>query len=461
MSDKLLIIDDSIEFLNDVCMLLHGKYDILTAADARSGIDILRNERVSAILLDLNLPDMFGIDVLKRIHSEIDPYIPVIIVTEYDDSEKIVTAMRLGAYDFIPKHFNLEVLSAKISKALERRALHLGINALQEEYLEQQGRFVFSSETMKKVSFEMTRLANLDVDVILYGETGVGKDLIASQIHVRGNRREKPFIPVSIRSLSDTLIESELFGHEKGAYSGADRSKVGKFEAADKGTVYIPEISTLSEAVQLKLLHFMQYKSITRVGQDPKKSEIRLDVRLIMATNDNLADLVRQGKIREDFYHRITGVSLKIPPLRERREDIKPLVDYYTNIYSGLHPSGKCEVDPTVLEAFYEYRWPGNVRELANVIKNAIVYAKNSVLTPMDFPNIVNEPVRKQISGGGLSDFASGNHTTLHEANLRLKKIYFTRLLNEYGNDINKIAHIAGITPQATRRILKDLDLRE
>jgi DNA-binding NtrC family response regulator len=461
MSDKLLIIDDNTEFLKDVGALFNGRYNILTATDARTGMDILRNQRVSAVLLDLNLPDMFGIDVLKRIQTEIDPYIPVIIVTEYDDSEKIVTAMRLGAYDFIPKHFNLDVLSAKISKALERRALHLGINALQEEYLEQQGRFVFSSETMKKVSFEMTRLAQLDVDVILYGETGVGKDLIASQIHVRGNRRDKPFIPVSIRSLSDTLIESELFGHEKGAFSGATRSKVGKFEAANKGTIYIPEISTLSEAVQLKLLHFMQYKSITRVGQDPTKSDIRLDVRLIMATNENLVDLVRQGKIREDFYHRITGVSLKIPPLRERKKDIKPLVDYYINAYADLHPSGTCEIDSTVLDAFYEYRWPGNVRELANALKNAIVYAKDPVLTLRDFPNIVNEPVGKQISGGGLSDFASENHTTLHEANLRLKKIYFTRLLNEYGNDINKIAHIAGITPQATRRILKDLDLRK
>jgi DNA-binding NtrC family response regulator len=460
MSDTLLIIDDNTDFLGDVRTLFNGRYDILTATDARRGLEILGKRRVSAILLDLNLPDMFGMDVLKKIHTEIDPYIPVIIVTEYDDSEKIVTAMRLGAYDFIPKRFNMELLSAKISKALERRSLHLGINALQEEYLENQGRFVYSSDVMKKINYEITRLAQLDVDVILYGETGVGKDLIASQIHMRGKRREKPFIPVSIRSLSDTLIESELFGHEKGSFSGASRSKVGKFEAANRGTIYIPEISTLSEAVQLKLLYFMQYKSITHVGQDPTISEVRLDVRLILATNDNLGELVRQGKIREDFYHRITGVSLKIPALRERKGDINPLVEYFIDLYSELHPSGRCEIDSEVLDAFYVYHWPGNVRELANAIKNAVVYAKDSVLTLRDFPNIVNDPAMHRIPDDGVSAPVNGKNPTLQEAKCRLKKIYFTRLLTEYGNDINRIAKIAGISPQATRRILKDSNLR-
>jgi DNA-binding NtrC family response regulator len=459
--DKLLIIDDSTAFLNDVKALMQGRYKIVTATNARGGLDILRNERVSGVLLDLDLPDMHGTDVLKKIHTDIDPYVPVIIVTEYDDPENIVKAMRLGAYDFIPKHFNLEVLTAKISKALERRALHLGLNALQEEYLEKQRRFVFASDVMKRINYEITRLAQLDVDVILFGETGVGKDLIASQIHLRSDRRDKPFIPVSIRSLSDTLIESELFGHEKGAFSGAERAKVGKFEAANKGTVYIPEISSLSESVQLKLLHFMQYKSVTRVGQDPTKSEVRLDVRLIMASNDDLTELVRRGKLREDFYHRITGVSLRIPPLRERKSDIKPLVDHYVARYAHLHPAGKCKIDPVVVEAFHRYNWPGNIRELSNVIKNAIVYAKDQILTIADFPYIIDEKLKVQAYTNGTYNDGSGECPTLKDAEINLRKLYFKHLFAEYGHNINEIAKIAGITPQATRRILKHLGLRK
>jgi DNA-binding NtrC family response regulator len=327
--ERLLIVDDSIAFLNDLKELFTDAFDVSTASNGQEALDILKRERFSAILLDINLPDLKGTEVLKIVHSEIDPYLPVIIITDYDDVNNVIEAMRHGASDFIPKDINLNVLASKIRKALERRELHLNLDALRNEYLEKQDSFVFVSDAMKKLNYEITRLANLRVDVLLVGETGVGKDIIASQIYLRSNRFEKPFIPVPIRSLSDTLIESELFGHEKGAFSGADRLKVGKFEAADKGIVYIPEISNLSETIQLKLLQFMQYKTISRVGQDPTKSDIRLDVWLIMATNEHLVDLVAQGKIREDFYHRISGVMLEIPPLRERREDIKPLTDYF------------------------------------------------------------------------------------------------------------------------------------
>jgi DNA-binding NtrC family response regulator len=460
MMDKLLIIDDSTAFLHDVEALLRNRYNIVTSTDARGGLDILRKERVMAVLLDLKLPDMYGTEVLKIIHTDIDPYIPVIVVTDYDDVENVMDAMRHGAYDFIPKHFNLEVLTAKISKALERRALQLGMNALREEYIEKRNNFVFASDVMKSLNYEITRLGRLDVDVILYGETGVGKDLIASHIHLRSIRCEKPFIPVSIRTLSDTLIESELFGHERGAFSGAEKAKVGKFEAAHKGTVYIPEISSLSESVQLKLLQFMQYKTITRVGQDPTKSEIKLDVRLIMATNDNLIDLVRRGKIREDFYHRITGVSLRLPPLRERKDDIKLLVDHYVRHYSHLHPAGTCSVDPKVIDAFREYDWPGNVRELANAIKNAMVYARDTILQPEDFPNITSGSVHRSTSGNGFFDYTPGNIPTFKNAEMNYRKIYFEYLWNEYGPNVSRISDIAGLTPQATRRILKNLGLR-
>lgn len=458
--DRLLIVDDSVAFLKDVEALLKGSFEISTTTRAQNALDILRNERFSAVLLDLNLPDMHGTEVLKVIHSEIDPYLPVIIITDYNDVKNVVETMRHGAYDFIPKDVNLDVLGAKIKNALERRALHLNLEALRNEYREKQDTFVFASDAMKKVNYEITRLAGLGVDVLLMGETGAGKDIIASQIHFRGDRLEKPFIPVSIRSLSDTLIESELFGHEKGAFSGADRLKIGKFEAADKGTVYIPEISSLSETIQLKLLQFMQYKTISRVGQDPTKAEIQLDVRLIMATNEDLADLVAQGKIREDFYHRISGVTLRIPPLRERGDDIKPLADYFIKKYARLHHAGACDISPEVLDAFRNYHWPGNVRELSNAIKNAMVYTSSATLTIDDFPNIFKAPIKKQTLPNGIAQFGSDEIPKFKDAENEFKKMYFERLWDECGHEVAKTSKISGLTPQAVRRILKQFDLR-
>jgi DNA-binding NtrC family response regulator len=458
--ERLLIVDDSIAFLNDLKELFTDAFDVSTASNGQEALDILKRERFSAILLDINLPDLKGTEVLKIVHSEIDPYLPVIIITDYDDVNNVIEAMRHGASDFIPKDINLNVLASKIRKALERRELHLNLDALRNEYLEKQDSFVFVSDAMKKLNYEITRLAKLRVDVLLVGETGVGKDIIASQIYLRSNRFEKPFIPVPIRSLSDTLIESELFGHEKGAFSGADRLKVGKFEAADKGIVYIPEISNLSETIQLKLLQFMQYKTISRVGQDPTKSDIRLDVWLIMATNEHLVDLVAQGKIREDFYHRISGVMLEIPPLRERREDIKPLTDYFIKKYSLLHPAGTCTISVEALNLFYNYHWPGNVRELSNAIKNAIVYTHHTVLSPDDFPNILNVPTKQQTPANGYAPDGSENIPKFREAEQNFKKMYFERLWNESVQDIKKISELSGLTPQAVRRILKQLQLR-
>lgn len=458
--DKLLVVDDSVAFLNDIKALLDASYDVTTATKAQTALDLLRNERFSAVLLDLNLPDMYGTDVLKIIHSEIDPYLPVIIITDFNETENVVETIRYGAFDFIPKDINLDVLGEKIKIALERRDIHLNIDALRKSYFENQDTFIFASDEMKKVNFEITRVARLDVDVLLTGETGAGKDMAASQIHFRSNRYEKPFIPVSIRSLSDTLIESELFGHEKGAFSGADRLKIGRFEAADKGTIYIPEISSLNETVQLKLLQFMQYKTITRVGQDPNKSDIQLDVRLIMATNEDLAGLMEQGHIREDFYHRVSGVILHIPPLRERRADIEPLANYFVGKYAHLHPAGTCKLAPEVLDAFQEYHWPGNVRELANAIKSAMVYARDTIITRAGFPNIFSEREgKKEATSNGFAGVDLSEFPAYKEAENEFKKRYFEKLWNETGHDVRKISEISGLTPQAVRRILKSLNL--
>ncbi|MGV8016635.1 MAG: sigma-54-dependent transcriptional regulator [Ignavibacteria bacterium] len=453
---KLLIIDDSREFTEDLVLMLGDKYEILTADTAEKGLRIVKNTLVSVLLLDLQLPDIHGLNVLEKIHNDVDPYLPVIVVTEYDDMEHVVKAMKLGAHDFLSKDFNLDILNEKIEQALNQKKLRVRISGLMGNNILTDDSFVLASEVMKKISYEISRLANLNVDVLLCGETGVGKDMVAAQIFLRSKRKDKPFIPVPIRTLSETLLESELFGHEKGSFTGADRMKPGKFESANQGFVYIPEISNLQESIQLKLLHFMQYKSITRVGHDMRKGEIKLDVRVIMATNENLEELVNVGRIREDFYYRISGVRLNIPPLRERREDIIPLANYFLEKYSSEFGRQGLSLSDQVRNAFLEYEWKGNVRELSNAVKNALIYSANSELTLKDFPDIIS-----RTPYGELNDAENKNDFLIdyREYDFNTKKYYFESLMKYCGGKVSEASKIAGITPQGFRKILKQLGI--
>jgi DNA-binding NtrC family response regulator len=312
---------------------------------------------------------------------------------------------------------------------------------------------------MRGLNFEITRLARMNFDVLIEGETGVGKDLAAWELHCRSSRREKSFIPISMRALNEALIESELFGHEQGAFSGAERQKTGKFEAAHGGTVYIPEVSCLSESLQLKLLYFLQYKCISRVGQDPRKSEIRLDVRMILATNENLERLVETGRLREDFYHRITGVRLCIPPLRERLEDIEPLVQYFLQSYANDPCKRKYIILPETLEMLKKHQWPGNVRELENSVKHAIAYADGPELKPEHFPHLLRTRTKHGASAFAIQDFGDGV-PPYREAELEFRRSYFSQLLKRSNNDVPQAALLAHITPQGLRKILAALHLR-
>jgi DNA-binding NtrC family response regulator len=459
--DKLLVIDDSIPFLNDVEALLKRRYLVVKATTGSHGLDVLATDRVSAVLLDLKLPDAHGIDILRKIRTDIDPYLPVIIVSDETTPETIAEAMRSGAYDFISKDFNLDILSAKILKALERRELEIQFQAFYSDIRQKHDRMVFASDAMKRVHFEVTRLASQPFDVLIAGETGVGKDLIAYEIHRRSPRVDKPFVSTPMRALSETLIESELFGHERGAFSGADRLKIGKLEAADEGTLYIPEVSSLTESIQLKLLQFLQYKTITRVGQDSRKPEIKLDVRVILATNERLEALMDEGKIRSDFYHRISSVRIDVPPLRERQEDIAPLARYFLQKYSTKVTGDHAEFSPETLSALSQYGWPGNVRELENWMKHAIALAADHILKPTDFPfpAVTPDPVLDSC------DTCLGKHShdlpDFAQAELEFKRAYMREALHRAANNIPRAAKLAGMTPQGFRKALATLKLKK
>lgn len=451
---KLLIIQGSIPFAATLESELNDHFELTSVISVPEGFDLLKTGQFSVVLLGESLP---APEVLSFIHKTIDPHLPVIVLAGRAHPEKAITAMCDGAYDVIINDLDATHLVAKIMKALERRDLEIRLKTLQSGFIEQNNRFVFASDTMKAVNLELVRLAQLDFDVLLVGETGVGKDLLAAQLHLRSQRRDKPFVPISMRTLSQSLIESELFGHERGAFSGAERSKMGKFEAANGGTIYIPEVSCLDEAIQLKLQYFMQYKRISRVGQDPRRGELKLNVRLVMATNESLEHLVDTGKMREDFYHRIAGVRLNIPPLRERVEDIGLLAEYFLETYGGVKRGEEHTFAPETLSLLRQHSWPGNVRELENAVKNAIAYADGPILETRHFPFLASNPLPHQCP---LADGESGAIPGYKDAELGFKREYFKRLWALSGHNVTRAAALAHVTPQGMRKILNSFSLK-
>ncbi len=446
---NLLIIDDSIPFLSDVELLLKNKYKVFTAENGKKGLKILKRENISILLLDLKLPDIYGLDLLNQIHKEIDPYLPVIIITDYGNLEIAVTAMRNGAFDFIQKDFDKELLHQKIIKALERRVLNLSINALKESVCEHYDKLIIASKKMQTLDFEITKYAGQDVDVLIQGETGVGKDLIAYELHKRSIRKEKIFVQIPLHTLSESLIESELFGYEKGAFSGADVAKTGKFESANGGTIYLPEISEVSERIQLKLLYFMQYKSINKIGQGNAK-KINLDVKVIMASNKDLIELVNNGKLRKDFYYRISAVCLNIPSLRERKDGLKELARYFLNYISSIYNKPGIQLSDEVIDAMIEYDWPGNVRELKNLIQRAVIICDDGETITLDkFPDL-NSLKRESINE---------DDSSFRSAEERFRKKYFLDLLEKTSGNKTKAAEIAKLSRQGLLKILKELGI--
>ncbi len=454
--ERLLLVDDSVTFLRDAKSILQTRFEVIEANSGKKALDILKNQRVSAVLLDLKMPDMNGIEVMKHIHKEIDPHLAVIIVTDSREVENAVEAMREGAYDFITKEFDINLLSARITKALERRSIEIQNEILKDKISSIRDEFIFKSEAMKKTNFEIQRVAMHDFDVILIGETGVGKDLIAYEIHKRSSRRDKPYVEIPLGMMDSQILGSELFGHVKGAFTDAKTDRIGKIEAADGGTIYLPEISALSTDLQLKLLGFIQYKTISRLGEDGRNPLRKVDVRLIFASNEHdLMDLVLKGRMREDFYHRITSVRVEIPPLRDRREDIGLLAEYFLKKEKGNSKN----ISREAIRLLESYHWPGNVRELRNVIVNALIRADGEELKPEHIAPWIGYSVS---SADGMRAKEKDRRVKLLKythAEESFRKEYFSKLLLQAGGDMMKAARIAGMTPQGIRKALRAIGL--
>ena len=380
-----LLIDDD-ESLRRVVEynLREDGYRVLTAVDGTSGLQAFQAESVDLVLTDVRMPEMDGLDLLTRVKA-MQPDLPVLVLTAHGTINSAVEAMKLGASDYLTKPFNRDQLKAAVRKALEVAAL-----TTENRYLRQvvADRFSFAnmiagSRAMRAVSDTAGRVAQSDTTVLLEGESGTGKELLAKAIHFHSARARAPFVTINCGAIPEQLLESELFGHRRGSFTGAVSDKQGKFEAANRGTIFLDEIGELPTLLQVKILRVLQEREIDKVGET---RPIKVDVRVIAATNRDLEKMIADGTFRDDLYYRLAVVSIRVPPLRERSDDIPLLVDHFLGKHAERLSRERPSVEKAVYSAFNLYAWPGNIRELENVVERALVLDKDGVLALDDLP---------------------------------------------------------------------------
>jgi DNA-binding NtrC family response regulator len=421
-------------------------YDVTLAADGKEALEAFEKGDVDLVITDLKMPRLSGEELLRNI-SSLYPTVPVIILTGHGTIESAVQAMRDGAYDFLTKPVNLDRLSLLVKRALSNRELVLQNRALQEE-LEKKNQFasiIGKSQEMKHV-FEMVRqVAPARTSVLITGESGVGKEMIAEALHYNSPRRDKPLVKVHCAALTETLLESELFGHEKGAFTGAVARKRGRFELAHLGSLFLDEIGDINGNVQIKLLRVLDEKKFERVGGE---ETIEIDVRVIAATNRDLREGIAKGTFREDLYYRLNVVNIHIPPLRERKDDIPLLVAAFLAEFSRENGKRIDGIDPKARLALYNYAWPGNVRQLRNSIESAVVLCKGSLIGIDDLP--------PSIRGDSSEEFirvpVGANLSDVEQEDIR------STLSHEGGNK-SRTAEILGIGRKTLHRKLQEYGL--
>ncbi len=381
----ILIVDDEASQRNLLAGFLEKKgYTITTAASGKEAIEKNRTTGFDLAILDLKMPEIDGIETMAQM-KDIDPETYFIILTGYGTIESAVEAMKLGAYDYLNKPVNLDELELMIERIYEEQTVHRELEILRDEAEEEfkSESFVAESKKMKEVLSIVLRVAKSDSTVLVHGESGTGKEVIARMIHKASSRKNNRFIPISCAALPETLLESELFGYERGAFSGAEKRKIGKFELAHRGTLFLDEIGDLPLGTQVKLLRVLQEFTFERLGSN---TPIKVDVRLISATNQDLNKKISDGTFREDLYYRLNVISLLLPPLRERKEDIKPLTEYFVSKFSSRCRKRITGISKDALTLLLRYDWPGNIRELENVIERAVVLCRSDFIELLDLP---------------------------------------------------------------------------
>jgi DNA-binding NtrC family response regulator len=428
-------------------------YEASLFAAGEEALVYFRDNPVDLALLDYKLPGISGEELFARI-KEMNPLVPVIFMTAYSSVEKAVRLLKLGAYDYLTKPIEMDELHHTIENALEKITLIKENRRLQEDLREKFSfeSYVFNSEKMQQAINVALRAAGSGASILITGESGTGKEVIANIIHHHSPRKDKKFIKVNLSALPETLIEAELFGAVKGAYTGAV-PRIGKFEEADGGTIFLDEIGELSPDLQVKLLRVLQEREITRLGSN---TSIKVDIRLITATNTDLEQLVKEKKFREDFYFRLNVINIELPSLRERREDIPLLVDFFIKKYSKREGKAIEIISKDALNLLVKYHYPGNIRELENIIERAVILTRGDVLAPQDLPVFI-----QQKNSTVFDITADEEDLTLPEILAITEKNVIIKTLKKYDYNQSRTAKALGISESGLRYKIQSLKIEK
>jgi two-component system NtrC family response regulator len=453
--ETVLIVDDEKNYTRILGAVLEEEgFEILTANSGPEALEVLEGSDVDLVLTDMKMPLMDGIQLLEKIKTR-DSELPVIMMTAHGTVDKAVEAMQKGAYSYILKPFDNDRLIIYVRKAValfrvikENRDLR---NAVSSQY--SFGNIIGKSKVMQQVFDTIRKVAPSNATVLIEGESGTGKELVAKSIHFNSPRREKPFVAVNCSALAETLLESELFGHEKGAFTGAASMRKGRFELADTGTLFLDEIGDMSTGLQVKLLRVLQEKVFERVGGT---KPIAVNIRVIAATNRNLKEEMNKGRFREDLYYRLNVVHIALPSLKQRQQDIRLLLDHFIKKYADerKHSVPVTGIEPDVERLFYEYSWPGNVRELENLIERLMIMSPGGVITPADLPKSFKETAHDDLYIESVPADAK-----LYDTLTMIEKTMILRALKKTGYVQSRAAELLGIGKSGLNQKIKKYNL--
>jgi two-component system response regulator PilR (NtrC family) len=453
---RVLVVDDERSLRELLAIVLRREgYDVLLAENGRSAIDLLAREPIDLLISDIKMPDLSGVDVL-RAAKQADPDVLGIMMTAFASTETAVEAMRLGACDYLTKPFDVDVLKMKVREKLESRRLRQE-NVLLKRTLGLSHEFsniIGRSEAMLDVFKMIETVAKTGSTILLTGESGTGKGLVAQAIHFHSLRRDRPLVALNCGAMPETLLESELFGHMRGAFTGADSNKKGLLEVAEKGTIFLDEIGEMSPVMQVKLLRVLQERKFRRVGG---LEELTADIRVIAATNQDLTKAVAEGRFREDLYYRINVIPIVLPPLRERREDIPLLAEHFLARYAEEMGKAVSGISQSAMDLLLQHQWPGNIRELENVIERAVALEATPTILPDSLPAALKGATAR--NGGARSALPDAGFD-LESHVQEIERGYIARALEQTGGVQVKAAELLGMSFRSFRYYVKKYNLR-
>ena len=447
---KILVLDDEEDMLRGFGKLLEAQgHKAYLVSNAASAAKVLEEEEIDIVFTDLLMPDIDGLQVLELV-QKYNPSIPVIIFSAYGTVDRAVNAMKAGAFDFIEKPFDAERVTLVIQKALNHLSLYRERNNLLSQ-LEEKFKFdniIGISPEIRKIFEMVENVAKSEANILLTGESGTGKELVARSIHAHSGRKTSPFVPVNCGAFPENLFEAEIFGYEKGAFTGANKRKIGLLEYANGGTFFMDEICELPMPLQTKLLRAIQDKQIRHIGGNEL---IQVDIRIISATNENIEKALSQQKLREDLYYRLNVINIHLPPLRERKGDIRLLAEIFLKKFTTKMQKNITEFEEDVLDHFENYKWPGNIRELENVVERAVTLSKGKKITMAELPTHLFPKKMEAISFDEIK-FTDAKQIAIEE----VEKKYLLHLLKKHNGNITKMAEDAGMTRRNIHRMLNN-----